>query len=236
MDVTITNNAAVDAVAFDGRGGALYADGGQIDVSGLSSLSGNSADLGGGVFLTGDAVFTGAVVSGNTADWGGGAYVQTGTVSGVTLETNTATFGGGAVIDDAGTIVASTVSANTATDAGGGVWAGANLADSLGLGLLELPSTTVNGNTANDGGGLSVNGQVTLVVRDASFVEDNTATNHGGGAWVADTAVLQSDVAGWGEDALDNDPDDVFTGVSSYTGYTTLESFTCLAGICSPAP
>jgi len=235
-NVDVVGNTAVDLVAADGRGGGLYVQGGAITVAGISTLTTNEADLGGGVFVTGDGVLMGASVTANTAISGGGVYVQQAVTSMLMVSGNTAKTGGGVVLDDAGTMSVSVVSMNTATGDGGGVAAGAWLADSLGAGILELSSVTVSENDAATGGALHVTGDVTLSVLDASTVEANTAAAAGGGAWVADTATLTSDASNWGESSLDNTPDDVVTGANSYTGYAATETFTCTAGACDPAP
>jgi hypothetical protein len=236
MDVAVDANVATDLSAADGRGGGLYVQGGQVTVAGVSTVTANDADLGGGVFVAADGVLSGASITGNTAISGGGVYLQAGTASMLTVAGNTADTGGGVVIDDAGTLSASAVTMNVAAADGGGVAAGTWLADSLAAGVLELSSVTVSDNDAVTGAGISVTGEVTVSLTDASTVEANTATVAGGGAWVADTATLTSDASSWGEDLLDNGPDDVVAGATSYTGYTAAETFTCVSGACDPAP
>ena len=71
------NSAASNWLGIGGCGGGIYYDGGgdeKLLITG-GEISGNSADLGGGVYLDdGDSKFTGGEIHDNTADAGGGVF------------------------------------------------------------------------------------------------------------------------------------------------------------------
>lgn len=107
------------------RGGAIYTAG-DLTISN-STIAGNSAMFGGGIFVDSGAVvqITGSTLSGNQATRdGGGLYVRNGSV----------------------TLINSTISGNTAVLAGGGIYqTSVN---------LVLTNVTVAFNEANQGGGI----------------------------------------------------------------------------------
>lgn len=120
-----------------------------------TTVTGNTADLGGGIWSKGTLILTGAtLVSGNTAtSRGGGIYAANGRVE----------------ID--GT---SAVSGNTA-EQGGGITV-------LGTPVLMQDSASVNGNTALYGGGVDVEGEQ-LQLNDSAEIDGNSAKYDGGGVW-----------------------------------------------------
>ena len=129
-----------------------------------STISGNSATGdGGGIFTfdAGEVTVTGSTISNNTAgDDGGGIFSDTNLSSQTTVITN------------------STISGNTAGDSGGGIF---NLD-----GLTRIVSSTVTGNQAAMGGGVSSfddNGTSTEV--SSTIIAGNTATTDGAGSDVA---------------------------------------------------
>ncbi|NET54905.1 MAG: hypothetical protein F6K47_01460 [Symploca sp. SIO2E6] len=149
-----------------------------------STVSGNTANIGGGILNDGNAAdgatltLNNSTVSGNTANNDGGGIVNVGIVAnGATLTLNN-----------------STVSGNTANNSGG-IFNRGVAADAA---TLTLNNSTVSGNTANfDGGGIfnygnAANG-ATLNLNN-STVSDNTANNNGGGifnrGFVANTGTL----------------------------------------------
>ncbi len=74
-DSTISNNAG------SGTGGGVSNFGGDLSIDG-STIVGNTAQFGGGVFSSGTTNIVNSTISGNTADtWGGGVDVNTGTTN-----------------------------------------------------------------------------------------------------------------------------------------------------------
>jgi hypothetical protein len=124
------------------------------------TISGNTANNGGGVYVDDDATFTmsssTAKISGNTAQFGGGVY---------TASKTTFTMNGGEIID------------NTA-QVGGGVYA-------YGDNFTMNGTAKISGNTARPyptygyGGGVYSGSQTTFTMNDGE-ITDNTAFNGGG--------------------------------------------------------
>ena len=119
-----------------------------------------------------------STLSGNSADFGAGVFVDDGTASIVSssLQGNTATTDGGAVyVDQAASVdvSGSTVIGNSAGRDGGGFYNNATAA-------LNLTDTTVGGNSAvRDGGGLFNEIVATATLTNTRF-SANSATNGGG--------------------------------------------------------
>ncbi|MCB0137188.1 MAG: hypothetical protein KDD75_18945, partial [Caldilineaceae bacterium] len=151
--VTIRNSSFADnraTAAVNGRGGAVdNAQPGRITIR-SSRFSTNNALDGGALYNAGGA----------SAD-----------LAGVTLDENTGGYGG--AIENSGvvTITDSLLDRNSVTGSGGGLW---NVSGSA---LLER--STVSGNTAFEGGGISTYG-TSLEMRQVNLV-GNTATAPGGG-------------------------------------------------------
>ena len=158
-----------------GSGGAVASDGGGVSVAepvddgiadgrdmifNASTVSGNEASgRGGGARLQLDGRMEAADLTfdGNTAGGVGGGLDLSTTDAGidvVRLTGNTATRGGGLFADDFGSggeyrLSQALLAGNTATEHGGGL-----SADDLDL--LQLTNSTVTGNIAPEGGGLSI--------------------------------------------------------------------------------
>lgn len=116
-----------------------------------SSLNGNSANDGGGIYNenTSTATLNGVILNGNSGFDGGGAIYNNGnsilTLNNVTLSGNSGGGGGGLFNYATATVKTSTFSGNSAS-AGGGMY---------NLGTTTLTNTTFSGNTATfQGGGL----------------------------------------------------------------------------------
>ncbi|MCY2990990.1 MAG: S8 family serine peptidase, partial [Planctomycetota bacterium] len=174
-------------------GGINHSDGTTLQIAD-SSITGNTADDGGGISTTADLDIQRCVVSGNTASGnGGGLRVEyhapsttTVTIQDSTFSTNVADQGGGLYNMASTTVVGTTFSGNRATrtlSSGGG----AILNDGVDNARLTLTNTTISANTsAYCGGGLlNSSGQVTII---SSTLSGNQATNKGG--------ALLNDVAG----------------------------------------
>jgi CSLREA domain-containing protein len=217
-DVTLSQSTVTGNQASN-NGGGVYQAAGRLTVT-QSTISGNTAAASGGGIaqgtasagkyntVAGNVALTDTVVSGNTAVSGGGLAFES----------------GGKYADSQNTIARSTVSGNTATGtAGGGGIAAANLSQPLRLdrsavtgntadaaafggGVLlqgttraefELSESTVSGNTAGSGAGISIGvgtsggaavyGAGELSVHN-STVAGNTAAVAGGGIHLASYA------------------------------------------------
>ena len=163
-----------DDVTLDGEGN-LTVDGAEdhrvfsvdegvtAELRGLTATRGNSGTEGGGIYNAGTLTLTNSTVSGNTA---GG--VERGNGGGILNF-----FGSGTL-----TLKNSTVSGNTASFSGGGITNGRD---------LVLIDSTVSGNAAPSGAGISSFGPLTLM---NSTVSGNSAGGFGGGAIFNDGGTL----------------------------------------------
>ena len=151
-----TNNVA------HGRGGAIYAHG-HVDIS-SSTISGNTADSGGGVFGQSRVHITDqSYLQGNVATSKGGAVHVSGdelTIrAGTILDGNRSDGDGGAVfiLDGVLQMDDGTVRYSSATADGGGILARNT--------TVEVTNSTISGNsTCEDGGGLHVeDGDLTIL-------------------------------------------------------------------------
>jgi hypothetical protein len=166
---------------LDGRGRTRLV---QVDPStraalrGLALVNGN-APTGAGLYNRGTLTVADCVLYGNTG-YAGGAVLNQGdlTVWGSTLAFNVATLG--AAIDNEGLLTAfnSTFAYNAALSAGGAIHNAAT-------GTAILTSLTISRNSADEGGGLDVLPDSTVVLRNCIVA----------GNYSADTSVA-SDIAG----------------------------------------
>jgi hypothetical protein len=166
-------NGDLDAVA---DGGAVLVDsGGALSVR-ASTISGNSARNGGGIFTFGSTSVDASIIRNNTATgFGGGIGVgaPSGSLSidASSVTGNRANFSGGLGFDlgTTGSIRATSITNNIANINGGGV---AN------DGTLTIRASRFSGNRAGgDGGGLA--NDRTVTVSDSVF--NNNTANRGGG-------------------------------------------------------
>ena len=142
------------------------------------TISGNSANYGGGVFnIASSPTLTNVTISGNTANRDGGGMcndTNSPTLTNVIISGNSATGGGGGManyIDSSPTLTNVTISGNTA-DYGGGMYNE--------LSSLTLTNVTVSGNTASsEGGGMQNNSSSPTLTN--VIISGNTATVYGGG-------------------------------------------------------
>ena len=184
--ITISNNSASGA---DGAGGGIYSTGGWVGIYDDTSISGNQATRGGGIFNGGRLHVSTSTVSSNTATDGGGIY-NSGVVARVDLfdsdiDQNVALRRGGGMWNEAGAVMAlstnARVTANRASgpaadDGGGGVF---NNGGRLALGIgASVAGNMADGDAGSGGGILSLNGVVTLF---ESSITNNTAVRAGGG-------------------------------------------------------
>jgi predicted outer membrane repeat protein len=145
-------------------GGGIFNDYSGILTVTNSTLSGNSALHGGGIFSFGALTVSGSTVSGNSAV---PFFVQS---SGTTFHA----FGGGIESDNTLTMTGSTISGNTAERTGGGIYIGFN-----GTVSSSISGSTITGNFAGfEGGGIDVDGVMAI---SNSQLAGNSASQNGGG-------------------------------------------------------
>ena len=222
--VALSNNQAK-------KGGLLYYDGdGSVTLSNefSGSISGNSAACGGAIYAVGGSVtVSGGTLSGNTAAGGdGGALYSENArliLSGGTFSGNTATSSGGnggkggAVYANIGAVSISgsaSLTGNTAASKGGAVCANSGAVSISGSGSLS-------GNTATNGNGGAVyadNGDVTI---EAGTISGNRAPKGSGGAVYASTGVVSMSGGTIGGDS-DSDANQAKSGGGIYSDSGTV--------------
>jgi hypothetical protein len=200
-DSTISGNTAV-------RGGGIQSYG-HVAIHN-STLSGNHATTGEGGAIRVSPKYAGldigdSEISGNTAGTVGGGiayltYTGGGIVASDNRITNTAVAGntaasrgGGIYTNGVGyaegsfTVDHSTISGNQLTNTtsyGGGVAIGSTPTAGVVTGTFQVVDSTLSGNSAGAGGGMSVEATVPgSVSADNSTIASNTATYEGGGIW-----------------------------------------------------
>ncbi len=127
-------------------GGGIYVASGTINVSN-STISGNKASHGGGIFGYGTINVSNSTISGNTVSNDGGGIYGWGTinVTNSTISGNKASTNGGGILGVSTiNVTNSTVSGNTAGMSGGGIY---------GTSTINVTNSTVSGNLASSYGG-----------------------------------------------------------------------------------
>lgn len=218
--LSLVNLTFVEGGSAGNAGGGIYLEGYANLFSGVR-VQGNSAPQGGGVAIAGDGhlvlrqSYVGDGLAPNTADVGGGVYMigqaRLEMFQGSAIRWNDALVGhgGGIFADGAVTIDlygSSRVLGNDAALLGGGIYA----ANGASVALHDLSqvgdSNPSNGNSAMHGGGIYALGaqQVTLAANTA--VQHNQASNSGGGILLAGDSPLTmsgglihaNEAGGWG--------------------------------------
>jgi len=172
-DCTVTGN---NATSF---GGGILNGGTSLTLTGCR-VSGNTAGInGGGIFARSPVELINSSVTGNTADNGGGIiHVAPVTLTGSTVSGNTASdLGGGIVSTGPLKLINSDVTGNTAGTRGGGIFN-----SSIGTVTCDAASRVTENHAspgnADNGGGVFNFGTVTL--SSADNVTGNTPDNCGG--------------------------------------------------------
>lgn len=182
-------------------GAGIFSNADRLTVT-TSTVSGNYASAGGGIYNFGGGTLTvtNSTVSGNSAGYGGGIY----------------NFGGGTV-----TVTNSTVSGNTASGDGGGIVNGS--------GTLTLTNSTVSGNYAFVHGGIRNDGTMTA---NNVTIARNAANSGAGGIFVySGTVSLANTIVATNVDtgAATESPDCV--GALTSRGYNLIQNTTgCTIG------
>lgn len=149
----IVTSTAIEENKSTKNGGGIYIETGSATLNDLSLTNNRATDGdGGALYSKGNIVLTDSGISHNSALLGGGVAFNQGqfTVDRVGFENNTATYFGGGVFVN---------------------WASS---------LSSIEDFAISGNTAQNGGGLFVNGDPRLNIARGLFAE-NTATGSGGG-------------------------------------------------------
>ena len=203
--LTITNGYAPDDV-----GGGIYSAYGSTLLLNHCTLSGNSADVGGGIYNQGTATLNECALSGNTADYKGGGILDgegsTLMLNKCTLSGNTTKGSGGGIFIEAYTSLIMdqcTLSGNMATNYGGGINNG---------GMVALNQCTLSGNTSSHASGIYNVGMVTL---NQCTLSGNTATDYGGGIGNIGTLIMTNTIIA-GNSNGGGDPD-IYNGLGALT-------------------
>jgi fibronectin-binding autotransporter adhesin len=181
--LTITDGRVA---AGDYGGGVFISPTANLSLTGCT-ISGSSAESGGGLFNTGTTTLTDCTLSGNSAGFGGGLNNKgTANLADCTLSGNSGGFSGGLLNQATTTLTDCTLSGNSAGMNGGGMSS---------FGPANLIDCTLSGNSASkDGGGLANFYTANLI---ACTVSGNTAGADGGGLYINVTAyMLDTIVAG----------------------------------------
>ncbi len=182
IDASLFDNNRVLNPSFrdpQSRGGAIIFGATNLDITG-TDFTNNSADVGGGLYLSGfstptEVNITGGSISNNFAtDDGGGVFIRGETsviMNGVTLNGNDATNGGAIFnqTDEAIRINTSTIQDNIVLRDGGGIH---------NSGILTITDSTLRGNRAVNGGGIFNIGRTVIF---ESLLWSNRASGAGGG-------------------------------------------------------
>ena len=179
-----------------------------VSISGFSITNGSApGDNGGGIFNEGGNSATlrlsDCTVSGNSADFGGGIFNLNGalTVNNCTISGNGAAFSGGGIVNSASdaaaalTITNSTISDNSATaNDGGGILNGAT-GSVASIASVIVSNSTLSGNSATGNGGAVANAadvpNLARLTITNSTISDNSATANGGGIYNQGNAQFQ---------------------------------------------
>ncbi len=171
-----------------GNGGGLYnEDSSYVTVTNSSLVQANQAGTGGGLFNTSASTVSlddSRVLSNTATANGGGLYNQnSGSVitltSGSLVQANNVGTHGGGIFNLGGSVSVnnSSIYSNSASASGGGIW-------NEGAGSVTLNASAVATNTGQLGGGIyNTDSGSTLALSNGSLLQDNRATNSGGGIY-----------------------------------------------------
>lgn len=193
-DSNISGNtaAAIQGTGTTQRGGGIYANGNKtvVKVTG-STISGNSATWGGGIYINNTKVtMTGNSITGNKADQGGGIYAI-GNTANVTMT-------GGSIAN------------NTADKLGGGVRLGSGV-------KFTMNSGSITGNTCsgeNYGGGGVYSYLNSEFIMNGGEITGNTAANGSGGGVFNHTATFIMNGGKLYGNSADKSSDDIFSNTT----------------------
>lgn len=171
------NYATKDRSYFQSTGGGLTVRGGSVTMIG-GQITGNKANIGGGVFVVDKGSFT---LAGGSLDHNEAVEGTAAGISGYSAGGGAAAYNGSSI-----TISGGSVSNNTSRDIGGGISIGTNN-EGDGHDSLTMTGGTVSGNTSGSCGGIYVNGSGKRGYHNGELkitnvlIKDNTASLQGGG-------------------------------------------------------
>ena len=208
---------------------ADYGAGVFVDVNGTAEFDSstdiydNDATYGGGVFLYGATLDAGsATIRDNDADDGGGVFMtdSSNSLSNATVSGNTADYGAGLLSEDYnGQTVDSVDFSSNVGSYGGGIYVYG--------GSMDLSNSTLDGNTADYGGGILLIQSGDLSI-DTCTITTNGATGGGnGGGLLLYAGDLTSKSTDWGSGSSDNNPEDIYSWVTDSVSSGTTGTFTC---------
>lgn len=191
VDATISGNSAPFGGGVANRDGSLTVIDSVIQMNSAEGCRVGAAfcSFGGGVWNSGMLTIENSTVSGNAADWGGGIFnrgVREPTIRSSTISDNSAGFDGGGLLNfETLTLTETTVADNRADESGGGI---ANQAP----GTLDITNSTLSGNAAVSVGGGLFNPPGASVGLSNTTVSSNTADREGGGIYTGGELMLVS--------------------------------------------
>ena len=182
QNVKIVGNLATD------RGGGIFTNyASMVMLDNVQILDNRAEKEGGGIYFIGGPVgnpylvmdILGSTISGNEARSGGGIYAYGFlNVTNSVIEGNYASTNGGGIFNIYETnIVNSKILNNSAYLSGGGI---CSQDDDMEGNRLFISDSTIDGNTAKIGGGITNRGNLSLV---GSTISHNVARTKGGGIW-----------------------------------------------------
>jgi len=177
-------------------GGGLYASSSAFTITHLGDVTNNNADLGGGAWLSGPITIQARVnFLHNVASSGGGGvafyYGASWSPGGSLIGNSTGGDGGGAMLS--GATIDWTDYGEIAGNVAGGLGGGVDL-HCFNASSLSIAQGYVHGNAAGSGGAIFANGFMgrpcAVQLTAATALEDNHATDDGGGIGAVGTAQL----------------------------------------------
>ena len=180
------NTAVKDGVKQIG-GGICGIAGSYVTILG-GTIKENDGSNGGGVFSQGSLTISGGFITQNTANNGGGVYIlrNTATLSGGTIGGNTANNGGGLMGKGCTLNLNGTdITGNTAKAGGGAIRMATDVQGEVeNLNTVIMTAGKLNNNSANDAGGILLEGNGAKLHMTGGEVNGNKATVTGGGVYI----------------------------------------------------
>ena len=175
-----------------GQGGAIWVEGGNINIDKYAFDTNTSKDRGGAIWTKSGSTGTisNTVFTGNNAGGGGGAIHKEGTltITDTDFISNTSTGAGGAINNEAGnaTIQNCDFISNQSKSGNGGAVQAVGSGAVITIEVTDGEEHVFQNNTASNNGGAIRTNTAKLIVKGYKF-DGNTATNSGGAVY-ADTA------------------------------------------------
>ena len=178
----VGNKATLDNSEHGGGGVCL--NGGTFTMSGNALVVGNQSPRGGGVRVNqGTFNMSGGSISGNTAQYSGGVYLGGGSISGNKADDPNGASGGGVGVNSSAKFEMSggSIKNNTAPTGGGVLVMRSSTFNMSGNAIIEGNEAT--GDSVG-GGGVRVLDTATFSMSDTASIINNTSARGGGGVYV----------------------------------------------------